>query len=201
MDIEETKQKKWFTSATISMFLIGAVVGFGVNEVFFNDSGDNLTTNEGGNVEIVDSTDILDEILGGTNDQTATISDTLDDLNKSAPSAIVTGDSVLIVSNQSSGNEVIVSMISLEMNGWITIRDDRGDGEPGNILGARRFDIGKYFGEKIELLRDTLEGKKYFVVLHSDDGIEGFDFKTEIPVKDTSGKMIIAEFIAIGGGI
>ena len=199
MDIEETKQRKWFTSVTISMFLIGAVVGFGVNEVFFNDSNDNLAVNDGDNVEVVDSTDILDEILGDTSDQTATIDNTLDDLEKVTTGVIATGDNVLIVSNQPSGNEVIVSMISLEMNGWITIRDDSGDGESGNILGARRFDVGKYFGEKIELLRNTEVGKKYFVVLHSDDGIEGFDFKTEIPVKDTSGKMIMAEFIATGG--
>ncbi|MBI3075285.1 MAG: hypothetical protein HYY92_03710, partial [Parcubacteria group bacterium] len=102
------------------------------------------------------------------------------------------------VSNQPAGDKVIVSMVSVSVNGWVTVRETNADGALGNILGARRFDAGKYFGETIELLRGTSEDNVYAVVLHADDGDREFDYAKETPMKDKNGNLVSGTFTATG---
>lgn len=112
------------------------------------------------------------------------------------PPRVVEGEGVVVVNDQPAGNKVIVSMISLDAGGWIAIHEGTKD-SLGVILGARRFDEGKYFGETIELLRATERGMSYIAVLHSDDGDSDFDFKRELPLKDISGELIAEEFTTL----
>lgn len=113
---------------------------------------------------------------------------------------IAIGNNFLVVSPQPAGSTVIMSMISLEMDGWIAIHEDVGDGTPGSILGARRFNTGRYFGEPIELLRNTQEGEVYFVMLHGDDGDGEFNHEVEIALKDPTGNFIQEKFLATSSG-
>src|SRR3989344_5238479 len=47
----------------------------------------------------------------------------------------------LQVRNQPPGDSVLIDAVILAQNGWVVIHEDR-DGQPGNILGARRLGEG-----------------------------------------------------------
>jgi hypothetical protein len=98
------------------------------------------------------------------------------------------------VQDQSAGDMVAIGRVDMTVDGWVVIHEDR-DGAPGNILGAQRFDAGSYSGGQVELLRGTVAGGKYYVMLHADDGDKMFDHKLDMPI--TSGdKGITATFVA-----
>lgn len=115
-----------------------------------------------------------------------------------AAEPIARGPNTLIVSDQPAGGRVLVSMLDLSENGWVAVHEMTEDGSFGNILGARRFPAGKSFGEDIALLRSTMEGQSYAVVLHADDGNGEFSYNTtERPLRDASGTFIAADFVAL----
>jgi hypothetical protein len=97
------------------------------------------------------------------------------------------------VSNQPAGAMVKLDKVVLVQPGWVAIHDNN-NGTPGKILGAALFDKGTHTGS-VELLRATAPGKSYFAVIHSDDGdYKDFNFMTDTPLKDQSGKTIMIEF-------
>lgn len=112
---------------------------------------------------------------------------------KDGPS--LNSETLFTVLNQPAGAFVVVSMIDLSSNGWVAVHEETDEGGIGNILGARRFIEGKYFGSSIELLRNTEGGRAYYVVLHGDDGDSLFDFEKETPVKNSSGSFVSARFL------
>jgi len=173
----------------VSAFFVGIVVGFGAywiiidqgfaNKIFVYNTSEIIVseeTRQGSGTEITQEEPTTSRVL----------------------SLVAQGENILVVSDQPAGEEVIMSMVSLGLgqSGWVAIHEVDVDGAPSNILGARRFGAGKYFGEKIELLRGTREGEVYVAVLHADDGDSEFDYKREIPLEDLSGNLIISEFLA-----
>lgn len=110
------------------------------------------------------------------------------------------GENIFVIVEQPAGNTVVVSMASLAISGWVAVHESGANGELGNILGARRLDAGNYFGESIPLLRDTVEGRIYFAVLHEDNGDAEFDYSNEKPVRDTSGDLVLEKFLAASSG-
>ncbi len=111
-------------------------------------------------------------------------------------SSIASDDNLLVASDQPAGLVVVMSMVSLSKSSWVAIHESNADGVPGNILGARRFEAGQYFGSTIELLRGMQTGTTYHALLHFDDGDSFFDYEKEVPIKDPLGKFITTEFIA-----
>jgi hypothetical protein len=100
----------------------------------------------------------------------------------------------IIVDDQNPGHLVVVSQVSLTKPGWVVIHDDN-NGVPGNILGARLFDKGKNSGI-VELLRALQNGKTYLAVIHEDDGNQHvFSVKTDLPLKDASGTIVMTKFV------
>jgi len=110
------------------------------------------------------------------------------------------GENILVVVEQPAGNSVTISMASLAINVWVAVHEVGEAGEAGVILGARRFTVGNYFGESIELLRNTNDGKPYRVVLHHDDGDSEFNFTEEPPLRDSEGKLVSEEFLVRSSG-
>ena len=188
----EVEKGRWFTGPTFTTFLIGLIIGFSVNSFF------------GGSL-LSDTSEVADDAVVSETDATAALGELAGDTASEAPlsgsagsvsSTVATGENILVVSNQPAGDKVIVSMVSVGANGWVTVRETDGSGILGNILGARRFNAGKYFGETIELLRGTKEGQVYAVVLHADDGDGEFEYTREVPVKDKGGNLISGTFTA-----
>ena len=99
---------------------------------------------------------------------------------------------MVTVEGQDAGNMIFISLVSLSRGAWVAIHEDTG-GEPGNILGARYFLGGKTAGT-VELLRGTLPGNVYYVIVHEDDGDREFDFRNDAPLQDPFGNYIMAEF-------
>ena len=100
----------------------------------------------------------------------------------------------ITVSDQLTGGMVKIDSVSLTFDGWVVVHEDA-SGEPGWILGAQRFDSGAYSGGQVELLRNTVAGSKYHVMLHEDDGDKMFNHKLDIPYMNGT-TMITATFVA-----
>ena len=100
----------------------------------------------------------------------------------------------VVVNDQEAGKVVFVSSLNISGSTWVAIHEDL-EGEPGRILGARRYDAGISSGD-VELLRPTVKGGVYYALLYADDGDRQFDSKLDPQVKDESGKTVMASFVA-----
>lgn len=185
MDLMEPQVKtvgQYFNRKTTISFLVGVFFG-----VIFT-----VPLVERGKL----NTDFLANVFDREEKVDFKTEDQKDKDTESTFSLITLGENSLVVSNQRAGGTVIMSMVSLDTSGWVAVHEEGVGGELGNILGARRFEPGQYFGSAIELLRGTKENMTYYVVLHVDDGDGIFDYEKEVPVKNASGEFIIMEFIA-----
>jgi len=103
--------------------------------------------------------------------------------------------SLLEVSDQSAGEMVKVSSVSLSADSWVAVHEER-NGGLGNILGALWLPAGTHSNQEVELLRATESGTKYFVVIRSDNGDKEFDHEIDLPLKDADGNEILSSFQA-----
>lgn len=192
----EVEKSRWFTGPTFTTFLIGIIIGFSVNSFFGGSlfSDDSIGADDAP-LSQTENTASLGELTG---DVAETDGAGLSDGKKSPVASIVDGENIFVVSNQPAGERVIISMVSLSSDGWVAVRETDASGALGNILGARRFKSGKYFGEAVELLRGTTEDGVYAVVLHADNGDSEFDYASEVPAKDKKGNLISSTFTATG---
>lgn len=94
--------------------------------------------------------------------------------------AIATGEEIT-VEDQPAGDSVRVSEAKLSRNSWIAVRDSM------RIYGAARVNPpagGGTIGDiSIPLLRNTVSGATYSVVVYADDGDNMFDFKKDALVE------------------
>lgn len=129
-------------------------------------------------------------VEGDTNDDTQTMDTT--DKNKTISNA----SWMLEARNQPPGDSVLIDAVILVQNGWVVIHEDR-DGSPGNILGARRLGEGLHTGEQVALLRGTVGGLTYYAMLHNEDGDGVFDHSKDLPLRNESNEIIMAQFETI----
>ncbi len=95
------------------------------------------------------------------------------------------------VADQPAGDAVTISSVTFTETGWIAVRDDR-----GWTLGAGRIEAGTHKDMVINLLRGTIAGERYQVLLYIDDGDQVFDLKKEILVTRSDGSIAGAIFEA-----
>ena len=85
-------------------------------------------------------------------------------------------EELISVDDQSAGSEVIVREVTLNETGWVAVREMI-NGEMGNILGATRIkEAGTSTDVSVKVLRPTVSGQDYAIVIYRDDGDEDFDF-------------------------
>ena len=106
----------------------------------------------------------------------------------SAPSE--ESNSAILVMDQGAGSVATVASVETDVPVWVVIREDK-NGVVGNILGATRVDAGASNNIVITLLRSTVAGQTYRVVLFKDDGDKKFDHAIDIPL--TSGGVLISK--------
>ena len=99
----------------------------------------------------------------------------------------------IVVENQLPGLLVHIESLTLAKDQWVVIHEGT-HGSPGAILGAGRFRAGMTSGT-VELLRATEEGRTYYAMIHRDDGITGFDPKSDLPSSDDAGRAIMSSFM------
>ncbi len=99
----------------------------------------------------------------------------------------------LVISDNYSGNTVLVQQIQLAKPGFVVIQKDEA-GKPGKVIGYQYFDAGIRPG-KIMLTENTVDGGKYWAVLYNDTGSDKkFDIAVEETLKDKAGSVIMKAF-------
>jgi len=158
-------------------FLVGVIIGFGSFWLWDKgqDDGDSSDKKD----------DASKEMVAGEDDVTVG-DDTV---------SVGVSSSAISVSDQPAGDTVVIGKVILAKSGWVAVQDDE-SGQPGRILGARRFDAGEATGT-VSLLRNTVAGNTYHVVLRSDDGVEGFDPATDTALTDSTSKVVSTSFKAL----
>jgi hypothetical protein len=83
------------------------------------------------------------------------------------------------VSNQPAGVSVLVDSVTVPPPGvWVAVQDVNEDGTLGNVLGAALVGHPES-NVSVALLRNTLPGQKYAVVLYRDDGDGQFELGSD----------------------
>jgi hypothetical protein len=103
-----------------------------------------------------------------------------------------------LVKDQEAGSSVLVENINTEGNFWFVVYEEK-DALPGWILGARLYESERAVDPltlEIPLLRETVTGMKYFVILHHESGDRIFDYKEDIVARNDDDSVVQAEFIA-----
>jgi len=98
----------------------------------------------------------------------------------------------IVVADQNAGIEVHIKEVTLQKTGWVAIHESQ-NGSPGTVLGAQLFNAGKQSGT-VDLLRGTAPGSVYYAVLHDEDGDRAFNLRKDLPLSDSMGNPIMAEF-------
>ncbi len=148
-------------------FLIGLVVGLGIYWIFDRNA-----------VPVDD--------ISTAGDDTSELATTTNDV-------VTLGANGIAVGAQRAGKVVTLSEITLKNPAWVAIHDDV-NGQPGKVLGAHLFDAGTRAGS-IELLRSTVDGKSYLIVIHKSDGNATYSSQTDKPLTDDSGKILMTSFM------
>src|SRR3989344_2541220 len=156
--------------------LISALIGFviGASAVLvWNVSQKQSTSNEKKIVAEVDNNESND--VKTLNNQ---------QMQETSVAPVLVGEKDRVdVDDQRAGSAVNVLVIELGNPGWVAIQEDH-DGELGNVLGAAWFPQGTSQGS-VELLRDTIPGNTYHVVLYNDNGNKAFELGVDAMIVDS----------------
>ena len=109
------------------------------------------------------------------------------------PSTVLNGEAVS-VGDQPAGSFTSVTSATLTSMGWLAVRD-----QDGRVLGAARLEPGTYEAVQIELLRNTVSGEEYQVLIYIDDGDKQFDLHKDTLVTNADGSVAGAAFTALYG--
>lgn len=161
------------TFKLISVFIIGVIIGGGSVWSWFGQSALAPEVKEEAPLEVTE-----ESIIGKTNTFIN------QELSKNA---------AIHVSNQPSGNSVVIDKVTLEEGGWVVIHEGT-EGSIGNALGAVRLDAGEH-QVKVDLLRATVEGVIYRAVLYRDNGDRQFNLDSDFPVIDSTGGPVVTMFV------
>lgn len=88
----------------------------------------------------------------------------------------------LTVSNQTGGEHVFVTASGVDAPVWVAVREEK-DGTLGNILGARKV-FADTADIDIPLLRPTVPGGSYVLVMYEDVGETAFNHKEDILIEE-----------------
>jgi hypothetical protein len=95
------------------------------------------------------------------------------------------------VRDQPAGMTVRVAGVQLAAMGWVAVRDS-----DGRILGAARLDSGVHADVEVPLLRGTVAGGGYQVLIYVDDGDRAFDLYKDSLVMNSDAGVVGAAFTA-----
>ncbi len=105
------------------------------------------------------------------------------------------GGVTVTAKDQTAGSKVQVAG-TLVAPTWVVIHEMNVDATVGRILGAKLFDLGVYSG-MVELLRETVAGRRYTAMLHVAAENRIFDTKKNPPLLDAKGLPMMVSFMAL----
>jgi hypothetical protein len=160
----------------VSGFIVGIVALYAWGQVFNKDEVKTMTE-DGAKTE--QST--------GSEQANATTTD-----NMSAEGAVMAGEAI-VVGQQDAGKVVEVSAVSMAKSGWVVVHEIK-SGVVANALGAARREVGEYTDVTVHLLRGTVAGGEYAVVLYEDNGDKSFNLASDVPVTNSNGGFVMQKF-------
>lgn len=119
----------------------------------------------------------------GAPEDTVTPSPVLGPISEETPTIAGSHESVS-VEDQAAGMTVRIKAATLAQIGWIAVRD-----ADGRTLGAGRFEAGAHESVEVPLLRATIAGERYQVLIYVDDGDKIFDLHKDILVMRADGSV------------
>lgn len=165
------------------LVIISLIIGFGIG--WFAAGGDGATPKG----VVIDDTE--------KDEQTEMVDTKNDDTTIEPPAAPIAVN--VSVKDQFAGDRVIIDRLSLPVKSWVAVYEDNEAGEPGKILGARRFEAGDHAGVSVELLRNTVLDGKNFVIVHADDGDADFEKFEDVAVTNSDGSIFSVPFMTTLG--
>lgn len=128
-------------------------------------------------------------------EEVAAIVKTTPKAETATPAVKLVGGSGLKVDDQSAGSEVQIASVSHTGTVWVAVRELK-NGEPWNVLGARRLEDGMN-DTIVYLLRNTTAGATYIVTLYKENGDGVFDKHSDTEVKNADGDLVAVKFKAL----
>lgn len=172
-------------SKGVLMIIISLIVGFAIgwfSAVVATPEEAMDDMNDEGAVETLEEDVVIDDTTEGGEP-------VVDDERAVDPANIA-----IVVSEQASGDQVLVSKVNTPSPSWVVVYEDNA-GAPGSILGARLVASGETIDVRVELQRGTTPASLYYVMIHPDNGDGSFDFKAERAYTDDSGARIFKSFM------
>lgn len=116
---------------------------------------------------------------------------------RATPMMVAAGSGSIVVENQSAGSGVALSALTVPVqDAWIAVHELR-NGELANILGAVRYNSTEGLAPtRVELLRDTVVGQTYSVVIYGGNGDRVFELGDDTPLVTPDGSFIQDTFTA-----
>ena len=161
----------------ITALIIGLLVGFTVG-VFWQERRSNSDPESLG-----EKVKVTEEKSGEKNE---TVSATAD---VTGSNTVNLSDATFTVFDQAAGNEVTLQGLDATEVMWVAVREEQ-DGVLGNILGASKVFVGNDQAVTVELLRTTVSGNSYRVVLYRDVGTPDFNYKEDIVISGREGRFV-----------
>ena len=106
---------------------------------------------------------------------TETVDVSSEETNEEGVAKLSVGEGNIVVKDQAASKSIVMDTATYPVaEGWIGVREYTDD-NLGYILGVNRFSESQgLIPENIELVRSTTPGKKYAIVIYTEDG--DFDF-------------------------
>ncbi|MCH8049919.1 hypothetical protein IIB51_00700 [Patescibacteria group bacterium] len=160
-------EDKAVNSKVIGSFIAGFIIGIGIMFLI----GDRVPSLNGG---------------GGDDNMTGS----------GGNSALVSENNNVAISDQLSGDRVLIDTVSIEKDGWVVIHEEV-NGVLGNALGAHRLNAGVSEKVYVKLLRNTEINQTYHALLYNDNGDKEFNLGDDSPLQDSLGGFIEGVFMAV----
>lgn len=198
----QNSQPKTFNSAEVepagqkyvSIAIIAFLLGFGAAALWFGDAttgrgGTNATSTAATSTKtsIIDEDSDADEVSSGTETTPNIVVNTTPNITVGTSNS-----DDISVDNQSAGTSVVVREVTVTEPSWLAVSEPVQGGV--RILGAKLVDVGTTNNVKIDLLRGTLAGKTYTVVVRADNGDHVFVSATDKPVVGSNGQEFADSF-------
>jgi len=174
----------------VAGFVVGTVVLYSWGQIFNKDTDMKMVATVADKV-----TEIGDGLEGEMAVQADGVQIVAQDTKVSTAQQV---SEAITIGGQPAGSSVVVKSIDLKAGangGWVVIHEVK-SGVIANALGAVRRDSGVSTDVEVRLLRGTVAGGTYAVVLYSDNGDRQFSMSTDFPLKDAQGQYIMSTFSA-----
>lgn len=165
----------------ITALIIGLLVGFAMGVFWQSRRSGGAPITDTTTASAKDSTDTA-KTSSSTPEKKATL--TIPDASQKIFETVSEAGALagVTVKDQEAGAKVVIDSVSASETLWVAVREEK-EGKLGNILGASKVFVGNGENVSVELLRPTVAGGTYRIVVYRDVGTSDFNYKEDVLVE------------------